>query len=69
MILTGIFLIVLGVCVRELLGEFKRGRSLFIDLDAMRRGDDQVGDLLEFPRPPSWSEDDVLRTYAEIESL
>lgn len=66
MILAGFAAVVLALALIAIWDEFHPGESLCLDLRGARDG---VGDLLEFPRPPSWSEDDVLRTFAEIEAL
>lgn len=66
MILAGFAFVVLVLSLIALRDELRDGGSLSL---LARRDDSEIGRLLEFPRPDSWSEDDVLRTYAEISSL
>jgi hypothetical protein len=59
--------VALGLCIAALWDELKPGGSLFPGFDHYY--DERLAELFEFPVPDGWSEDDVMRTYAEISSL
>lgn len=60
--------IVIGLCIAALWDELRPGGSLFPAFDGYY-DDARLAELLEFPVPEGWCEDDVVRTYAEIEAL
>lgn len=57
--------IAIALILWQIRDEFRHGGSLSLTGERAHI----VGDLLEFPLSGDWTHDDVIRTYAEIESL
>lgn len=57
--------ITIALLLWALRDEFRAGGSLHVELV----GDDPTDGLIYLPRGDGWSDDDVLRTYAEIQAL